>query len=64
MDAQVGDRIVVESSKVGGARRSGEIIDVIGGAAGQHYRVRWDDGHESTAFPSSDAFIERKSQNH
>ena len=60
MDARKGDRIVVEARKVGGGRRSGEIIDVVGGASGPHYRVRWDDGHESTSYPSSDAFIERK----
>jgi hypothetical protein len=62
VDAEVGDRIIVESHKVGSARRSGEIIDVIGGLAGPHYRVRWDDGHESTAYPSSDAFIVSKPQ--
>jgi hypothetical protein len=60
MDAHIGDRIVVEPRKVGGARKEGEIVDVIGGVCGPHYRVRWDDGHESTAFPSSDAFIESK----
>jgi hypothetical protein len=24
-----------------------------------HYRVRWDDGHESLYFPGSDAHLER-----
>ena len=25
--------------------------------AGEHYRVRWDDGHESTFFPGTDAYV-------
>jgi hypothetical protein len=60
MDAQIGDRVVIEGAKVGQGRRSGEIVEVIAsGRAQPHYRVRWDDGHESTFFPSSDARIER-----
>jgi hypothetical protein len=39
--------------------RSGEIVEILAGAAGKHYRVRWDDGHETTFFPSSDATVER-----
>lgn len=58
MDAHVGDRIVVESNKVGGGRKTGEIIECLGAAGQQHYRVRWDDGHESTMYPSTDAFVE------
>lgn len=57
MDAQVGDHIVVESNKVGAARKSGEVLEVLGGAGGKHYRVRWEDGHESIVFPSSDASV-------
>jgi hypothetical protein len=57
MDAQVGDCIIVESNKVGGARKSGEVLEVIGGAGGRHYRIRWEDGHESIVFPSSDATV-------
>ena len=58
MEAHVGDRIVIESHKVGGERKSGEVIDVIGGFGGQHYRVRWSDGHESVVYPSTDAFVQ------
>ena len=57
MDANVGDRIIVESNKVGGARKSGEVTEVIDGAGGRHYRVVWEDGHESIVFPSSDASV-------
>lgn len=58
MDAHVGDRLVVESNKVGSGRKVGEIVECLGGAGHQHYRVRWDDGHESTMYPSTDAFVE------
>ncbi len=58
MDASVGDRIIVESRKVGGGRKCGEVVDVLEGSGGRHYRVRWDDGHESITYPSSDAFVE------
>ncbi|HEY4945142.1 MAG TPA: DUF1918 domain-containing protein [Candidatus Limnocylindrales bacterium] len=53
MDAQVGDRIVVESEKVGLADRQGEILEVIQASYGTRYRVRWDDGRESTIRPSA-----------
>ena len=58
MDAQIGDRITIDSNRVGGGQRRGEIVDIIAGAAGLHYRVRWDDGHETTFFPSSDATVQ------
>ncbi|MGO8872645.1 MAG: DUF1918 domain-containing protein [Acidimicrobiales bacterium] len=57
MHANKGDRIVVESATVDSARRSGEILEVMGGPAGEHYRVRWDDGHESEFFPGPDARV-------
>lgn len=53
MEAQKGDRI--ESNKVGGATRTGKVVEVIPGSGGDHYRVRWDDGRETTFFPSGDA---------
>jgi len=53
----VGDRIIVQGSKVGQARRDGEIVEVIDTPGPRHYRVRWSDGHESIFFPSSDARV-------
>ena len=53
MVARVGDRIVVESEKVGLAAREGVILEVIEASYGTRYRVRWDDGHESTIRPSA-----------
>ena len=55
MHARTGDRIVVESAHVGQARREGEVLEVMPGEhEREHYRVRWDDGHESIYFPSND----------
>ncbi len=53
MVAKAGDRIVVESERVGQATREGEILEVIEASYGTRYRVRWDDGHESTIRPSA-----------
>jgi hypothetical protein len=53
MTARVGDRIVVESERVGQADREGVILEVIEASYGIRYRVRWDDGHESTIHPTA-----------
>jgi hypothetical protein len=52
-EGKAGDRLLVEAERIGGHRREGEILEVLTSAAGVHYRVRWDDGHESTFFPSA-----------
>jgi hypothetical protein len=49
----VGDRLVVESERVGRAAREGEILEVLRSGAEVHYRVRWNDGHESTLYPGA-----------
>lgn len=51
MVAMTGDRIKVESEKVGVAAREGEILEVIETADATRYRVRWDNGHESVVQP-------------
>jgi hypothetical protein len=48
----MGDRIVVESETVGQPAREGEILEVIEGAVGVRYRVRWSDGTETVFSPS------------
>ncbi len=53
MVAKVGDRIVVESERVGQPDREGTILEVLEASYGIRYRVRWDDGHESTIRPSA-----------
>jgi len=53
MTARVGDHIVIESERVGQAVREGEILEIIEASYGTRYRVRWEDGHESTIRPSA-----------
>jgi len=53
MQANVGDRIQVESETVGTPTREGEVLEVMQGEVGVRYRVRWDDGHESVFTPSA-----------
>lgn len=45
--AKLGDRVVVEGSKVGSPRREGTIVEEIG----RMIRVRWTDGQESLLTP-------------
>ena len=52
MRGAMGDRIVVESETVGQPAREGEILEVIEGAVGVRYRVRWSDGTETVFSPS------------
>lgn len=61
---KVGDRIVVESERVGQAAREGEILEVLGTSSEVHYRVRWQDGHETFFFPSagSETIIHKKTK--
>ena len=58
MDVQVGDRITIESNRVGGGQRTGTIAEIVTSAVGNHYRVLWDDGRVTTFFPSTDATVE------
>jgi len=53
MQANVGDRIVLESERVGQRDRSGSILEVTESPLGPNFRVRWDDGHESEIRPKA-----------
>jgi len=53
MKAKVGDRIVVPSAQVGQASREGLILEVEQSIEGQHFHVRWEDGHESFFMPKA-----------
>lgn len=44
MKARAGNRIVLESERVGQVDRTGEILEVHESPYGPEYRVRWDDG--------------------
>ena len=50
-----GDRIAVETERVGQPPHTGEILEVIEGATSVSYRVRWNDGHESVFIPAAGA---------
>ncbi|NJD27439.1 MAG: DUF1918 domain-containing protein [Chloroflexi bacterium] len=51
--ARPGDRIVVESERVGQPPREGEILEVVESAVGPSYEIRWEDGHQSSFRPAA-----------
>ncbi len=53
MIGKTGDRIVLESEKVGQRVREGEILEVFESPSSVNYRIRWDDGHVSEFRPSA-----------
>jgi hypothetical protein len=57
MRASTGDQIVIETTTLDTPRRHGEVVEVIGAGEREHYRVRWQDGHESIYFPGPDARV-------
>lgn len=57
MHAKRGDEIVVDGVNLGDPKREGEILEVTTRGGVVHYRVRWDDGHESTFFPGSTTHV-------
>ena len=59
MTARTGDWIEVNVIG-GGSNRRGQILEVLGGEGHEHYRVRWDEEHESIFYPGLDAEIRRK----
>ena len=54
MKCEVGDRIRLESEKVGQQARAGVVEEVLMQDP-PRLRVRWDDGHESIVAPASGA---------
>ena len=60
MLAHVGDRLIMEGTHVGDARRIGVITALRHQDGTPPYVVRWlDDGHEALVFPGPDARVER-----
>jgi hypothetical protein len=57
MHATPGDQIIVETATLDTNRRRGQVLEVIGQGEREHYRVRWQDGHESLYFPGPDARV-------
>jgi Domain of unknown function (DUF1918) len=58
MQAQVGDRIVVESERVAQAPRTGVVEEVVAENP-PRLRVRWDDGRTTVFAPAGSARIEQ-----
>ena len=56
-DVQPGDLVEVTGHFVGEKPRLGEILEVLGEPEHEHYRVRWEDGHESFYYADNDATI-------
>jgi hypothetical protein len=59
-EAKPGDVVVVHGHTTGDRRRTGVIVEVLGRPDHEHYRVRWDEEHESLFWPGSDATVEPK----
>lgn len=60
MDAHVGDRIIIESQRVGQPARVGEILEISESPFGRNFRVGWDDGRVTEIRPKAGcARIER-----
>ncbi len=59
-----GDILVIGARSAGGHEQLAEIVGVLGEGVHTHYRVRWEDGHESVFFPGSDATIRRAKPRH
>ena len=55
--ARPGDVVVVQGHRVGETSRKGEILEVLGEPGHVHFRVRWEDEHESVFYPSSDTIV-------
>jgi len=53
MEGSVGDRLIMESERVGQPTREGEILEIRPVGEVVRYRVRWTDGHESTIMPAA-----------
>lgn len=58
MKAAVGDRIIVQTNRVGQPAREGRIVEVRGADGSPPYVVRWSEESEGLFFPGSDARVE------
>lgn len=59
-DVKVGDRVSIDSFKVGQPRREGTVEDVTEGLSGIRYQIRWEDGHTSSFSPQGGNLIVEK----
>jgi hypothetical protein len=57
-DARVGDGLEAHGLH-GEPRRRGTIVEILGGPGHEHYRVRWDERHESIVYPADGVTVVR-----
>ena len=62
-DVHVGDWIETRGLH-GKATRRGEIIELLGREGHEHYRVRWDEQHESIVYPADGVIISAGPKRH
>ena len=55
-NAHIGDSIETRGVH-GKPSRRGEIIELLGSGDHEHYRVRWDERHESIVYPADGVII-------
>jgi len=56
IDAHVGDWLETKAIH-GGQGRRGEVVAVLGRTGHEHYRVRWDEQHESILYPADGVLL-------
>jgi uncharacterized protein DUF1918 len=61
--ARVGDLVAAHQIS-GGAPRRGRIIEILGHEGHEHYRVQWNDGHESICYPADGVTITHRRPQH
>ncbi|MGH2931777.1 MAG: DUF1918 domain-containing protein [Gaiellaceae bacterium] len=68
MHPKAGDVLAIHGHSLAEPERLAVILEVLGQPDHAHFRVRWDDGHESILYPGSDATVrvqpKRKSPRH
>ncbi len=57
MDPKIGDRVSLDSKKVGQLRRYGTVVARSQGLTAMRYGIRWDDGSESVIAPAAGTLL-------
>jgi len=60
LGVEVGDIVETGRRHVGETSRVGEVVEVLGADDRPHYRVRWQDGHESILYPGEGVAFEHR----
>jgi hypothetical protein len=53
MAGKAGDRVVLDSERVGMPAREGEIVETVQRGDATRYRIRWSDGRETSVSSST-----------